>query len=264
MKFAKYLKLYMMISTKYIQSKMSYRADFIISSLGILITNIIDLAVVWVLLQTIKEFKGWTYYEMVFLYSFMLLAVLPAQLFFDNFWNLKTYIQEGTFIKYYFRPLNIMFSFTADVLDIKGGAQGILGIILIVWSSIKLHYEWNFFSVLLLIVLLLFSSLIMSSLLVISASTSFWIVNSDSVMTLASKFKEFARYPISIYNKFFTILLTYIIPVGFISFYPSDLLIHADTYSRTIYLLPVISLLFFALSVFVFTRGTKVYSGTGS
>ncbi|SHM14105.1 ABC-2 type transport system permease protein [Ruminococcus flavefaciens] len=247
-----------------IKTKMTYRADFIISSIGVLVTSVLEVLTIFILLQSIDTFKGWSYYEMVFMYSFSLLALMPAAVFFDNFWNLKTFIKEGTFIKYYFRPLDIMFSFTSEVVEVKGLTQGLFGTGLLIWSMIKMDHAFSLFNIISMIVMFIFSSGIMISFLIISSSTSFWIVNSDSVMTLATKFKDYAKYPMTIYSKSLKLIFTYIIPVGFISFYPSDFFLHPDSFDKSILLLPLISAIFFFISYKVFMIGAAHYSGTGS
>ena len=264
MKFKGYIKLYMKMSSMYIKTRMTYRSDFIISSFGTLIMNISEILAIFILLRSINTFKGWSYYEMVFMYSFSLLTLSPAAIFFDNFWNLKTYVKEGTFIKHYFRPMDIMFGFTSEVVEIKGVTQCIFGLGLLIWSIIKMNYAFTVFKIITMIVVIIFSSLIMISFLVLSASTSFWIMNSDSVMTLATKFKEYAKYPMTIYGKLLRGVFTYIIPVGFISFYPSDYFLHPDSFDKMIVLLPVVSSILFFISYKVFSAGAAHYSGTGS
>lgn len=264
MKLKRYIKLYLKMSAMCIKTKMTYRTDFIISLIGILVTSVLEVLTIFILLQSIDTFKGWSYYEMVFMYSFSLLTLMPAAVFFDNFWNLKTYIKEGTFIKHYFRPLDVMFSFTSEIVEIKGLAQGIFGIGLLIWSMVKMNYAISLCNIIYMLVIFVFSSGIMISFLIMSASTSFWIVNSDSVMTLATKFKDYAKYPMTIYSKFLRFIFTYIIPVGFISFYPSDFFLHPNSFDKSILLLPFISSLFFFISYKVFMLGAAHYSGTGS
>lgn len=264
MKLKVYIKLYMKMSSMYIKRRMTYRSDFIISSFGTLIMNISEVLAIFILLRSINTFKGWSYYDMVFMYSFSLLTLMPADIFFNNFWNLKTHIQEGSFIKHYFRPMDIMFGFTSEVVNINGLTQGMFGVSLLIWSMIKINYAFSFINIVTMIVVIIFSSLIMISILVMSASTSFWIMNSDSVMTLAMKFKEYAKYPMTIYGKLLRCIFTYIIPVGFISFYPSDYFLHPDSFDKAIIMLPVVSSLLFFISYKVFRAGAKYYSGTGS
>lgn len=115
-----YVRIYGMIFSQDLKSKMSYRADFIISTLGMIFSNISGFVTFWILFQNFPTIMGWHYHEMLFFYGFSLLALTPVQCFFDNNWNLKQNVFSGDFIKYYFRPINMFFYYQSEVFDIKG------------------------------------------------------------------------------------------------------------------------------------------------
>ena len=102
-----YLKIYGKILVQDFKSKMSYRADFIISNIGMIVSNLLGFVTFYILFQNFETINGWTKYEMLFLYGFSLIALTPVQCFFDNNWNLRFFVKSGDFIKYCFRPLNI-------------------------------------------------------------------------------------------------------------------------------------------------------------
>ena len=68
MKLKRYIKLYSKMAAMCIKTKMTYRADFIISSIGVLVTSVLEVLTIFILLQSIDTFKGWSYYEMVFIH----------------------------------------------------------------------------------------------------------------------------------------------------------------------------------------------------
>jgi len=262
--FLYYLKIYIKISSQDIKSKMHYRTDFFISTLGILMTNISGLIAFWVLFQNINSIIGWKYYELVFMYGFSLLALTPMQLFFDNIWNLSNNVFSGNFIKYCFRPIDMFFYYMVEVFDIKGIAQLIMGIIMIGYSLTKLNVEINFFKILLFLLLLLSSSLVMISMMVIASSMAFYILNASSIMMFLFRFKEFSKYPIKIFNPVLRVIFTFLIPIAYISFYPSQLFLKPDNSIGLAILSPIIGILFFIIAYKVWSYGAKSYSGTGS
>ena len=139
-----YIRLYFIIEAQYIKARMQYRADFIISSFGMFFASLSSLAIFWVLFESIPDLAGWSLMEMVFIYAFYMLAISPMQILFDNFWQLRFHVQEGTFLKYYFRPLNMMFYYTSEMFDLKGLTQLLAGIILLIYSSMQLDLIWSF------------------------------------------------------------------------------------------------------------------------
>ena len=74
-----YFKIYFKILAQDIKSKMSYRVDFIISTIGMIFTNIAGFVSFWIMFRNFPSINGWTYYEMLFLYGFSLVALTPVQ-----------------------------------------------------------------------------------------------------------------------------------------------------------------------------------------
>ncbi|MBN1216916.1 MAG: ABC-2 family transporter protein [Candidatus Lokiarchaeota archaeon] len=259
-----YLKLYFKITGQYIKARMQYRTDFLISIIGIIFTNIIGILFLWVLSLSIPSIGKWKIDHLMFLYGFSLLAVTPLQLFFDHIWMLRYRLQEGEFIKYYLKPLNSMFYYISEVFDLKGLGQLGFSIGILIYSSIKIGFEWTFLIVIIFILLLFSASLIMISLMIIAASTAFWITNSYSVLAFVFNFKDFSKYPLSIFNTIFRYFFTFVIPIGFVAFYPTTLLVFPEDINATIILSPFIGIALFILAYSIWKKGMNNWSGTGT
>jgi ABC-2 type transport system permease protein len=102
------------------------------------------------------------------------------------------------------------------------------------------------------------------AILVIASCTAFWTLQSYSILALAFRLREFAQYPTTIFDGFFRFLFTYIIPIGFVAFYPSQLMLRPQEASWLIYISPVVGIALFALAYLVWSVGVNSYSGTGS
>lgn len=261
---AHYGRLYWLLETQYIKARMNYRVDFIISSIGMTFSNIASLVVFWVLFHTIPRLAGWTFEEILFIYGFYLLAVSPAQIFFDHLWQLRYHLMQGTFIKYYFRPLNMMFYYMSEVIDLKGIAQVVIGIGVLVYASDRLELVWTAGQIGLMLITLFSASLVVTSLLLIASCASFWTMQSFAILSLAFRLREFSQYPTTIFDGFFRFLFTYIIPIGFVAFYPSQLLLRPQEASWLVYASPVVGVGLFALAYQMWTWGVNSYTGTGS
>ncbi|MBZ0309737.1 MAG: ABC-2 family transporter protein [Anaerolineae bacterium] len=259
-----YAHIYIMIVSQYIKARMQYRADFIISSFGMLASSLSGAAVFYVIFNTITVLDGWTFHELLFMYGFYLLALTPMQIFFDHIWGLRFEVIDGSFIKYYFRPLNMMFYFMADRVDIKGFTQFILGGAILGYASHQLALQWTLPKLLMLLVSLFSASLVTISILVIASCSTFWILYSYPVLALAFRIREFGQYPVTIFDGFFRFLFTYILPIGFIAFYPTQSYLRPGQQQILTYLSPVIGIASFALAYRVWQIGVNRYTGTGS
>jgi ABC-2 type transport system permease protein len=261
---AYYTHIYFLITSQYIKSRLHYRADFIISGIGMFFTSVATIFVFWVLFQSVPQLAGWKFEEIIFIFAFYSLAVVPMQIFFDNIWSLRFHIVEGSFIKYYLRPLNIMFYYVSEVFDIKGLVQLLLGVVALVYASIRLGLEWNLWRAFLLVVSLMSASLVTISMLTLAACAAFWMIGSFPLLSLAFRTREFAQYPTTIFDGVFRFIFTYMIPIGFMAFYPAQLFLRPEEVSWLAYASPLVGIATFALAYFVWSKGVNHYGGTGS
>jgi ABC-2 type transport system permease protein len=262
--FGDYIRLYFLIEAQYIKSQMQYRVDFIVSSFGMFFSSLATLSVFVVLFNSIPTLAGWSLMEMVFIYAFYMIAISPMQILFDAVWWLRYKVQSGEFIKYYFRPMNIMFYFMSERFDIKGLTQLAVGIILLVYASIQLALVWSPGKLAALLVALVSAALVLISIAVMAGASAFWLVNSYPVLALAWKVREFAPYPMSIFDGIFRFAFTFILPIGFIAFYPAQFFLRPAEISPVVYLTPVVGVALFALMYKVWDLGVNSYTGTGS
>lgn len=262
--FIYYLRIYGKILSQDIKSKMSYRADFIISTVGMIATNIAGVVTFWLIFQNFPSIKGWNYYEMLFLYGFSLIATTPAQCFFGNNWNLRNYVYSGDFIKYCFRPINLFFYYMSEIFDIKGVGQFVFGIATVAYEWVKLALPFHWYSILELLVAAVSASLFMIALLNASAATCFWVMNSYFVMALAFSFRDYSKYPVTIFGPVIRLVFTFLIPMAFMSYYPCQLFLRSAQVPILTWFTPVFGVLFFYLSYKIWMKGAMSYNGTGS
>lgn len=259
-----YLRIYRKILAQDLKSKMSYRADFIISTIGMIFTNIAGFVSFWILFKNFSSIDGWGYYEILFLYGFSLISLTPVQCLFDNNWSLRNYVYSGDFIKYCFRPINLFFYYQSEVFDVKGLGQLAFGVGTLAYSWIKLGLGFSPLMLLKVIVFLITASLVMIALQNVAAATCFWIVNSFYILDLTLKFKDYAKYPVTIFSPVFRFIFTFLMPIAFIAYYPSLVILRPDVVPLLSWLSPIFGIVFFFLSYKLWMFGAMKYSGTGS
>ncbi len=74
---------------------------------------------------------------------------------------------------------------------------------------------------------------------------------------------DFAKYPLTIYHKSIEILMTWLIPYGFASFYPASFLLGRDV-GMLAWLGPVVAIVLLMIGYRFWLFGLRHYSGTGS
>lgn len=262
--FFSYVRLYFMMISQDFKSKMQYRADFLISTLAMIFTNVAGIITFWLIFNSIPMIKGFSYNELLFMYGFSLIAITPMQLFFDNLWQLWVHTENGDFIKYCFKPINLFFYFVAETFDVKGLGQFVFGIITLIYAWIKLAIPVNFPNIAMLLVTLFGASLVLIGIMTLASAASFITIHGASVMIFFVRFNDFARYPTTIFNTFFKFIFTFIIPIGFLSFYPTLFFLRPTGDVILAFFSPLVGIIVFYLAYKVWMIGAKKYSGTGS
>jgi ABC-2 type transport system permease protein len=260
-----HLKLYFMMSTKYIKARSQYRADFIIGMLAVLLDSLLGVIALWILFHSGSTLAGWSFQELFFIYSFIMISTGPVHLMFNHLWSLPYYVRSGHFMKYYCKPMNMLVYFIGDSLEIKNVGGVPLGIAGFIYASISIGIQWTFFKVVLLLLFLLGSGLILSAVLLITASVSL-IINTDlgAIMHFFMRFFEFAKYPATIFKGFIKFLITCIVPAAFIGFYPALFFLRPQEGNFLMYATPVIGIVMFIGAYQVWKIGVHRYSGTGT
>ncbi len=112
--------------------------------------------------------------------------------------------------------------------------------------------------------MLMSSVLIFLSIFILAASYCFITVKGLEVRNVFTDGgKHMAQYPIGIFKKGFVFFFTYIIPFGFVNYYP--LLYLIDRVNKDVYMIsPLITVLYLIPCIFIFYKGVKKYSSVGS
>lgn len=259
-----YLKIYLKIIAQDIKSKMSYRADFIISTIGMIATNIAGFLAFLIMFGKFPSINGWEYYEILFLYGFSLISITPTQCLLDNNWSLRRYVYDGDFVKYCFRPINLWFYYISEVFDVKGLGQLAFGVGTLVYAWKKLALPVSVFIIVKTCVALVTASLFMMALQNAAAASCFWIQNSFWLLDISLKLKDYAKYPVTIFNDVFRFIFTFILPVAFMAYYPSLAILKPDQVPMLTWLSPVLGAAVFYGSYRLWMKGASKYDGSGS
>ena len=124
--------------------------------------------------------------------------------------------------------------------------------------------RWGLRDALLLIIFGLCGAVIYIAVFLLLTTVSFWVEDRVGVHPPVWNMIAFGRYPLSIYSELIRFLLSWIIPFGFASFYPSVRLLGRAELRNYAPLVPVVTAVFMALALLVWSRGVRHYASTGS
>lgn len=264
MKLRKHFFLYIDFVKQNIKTILEYKTDFFIGVFSTLLHQFYGIFFVWVIFENIKQIHGWSFYEITFVYGLLTLAQGLDMFFFDNLHALGfEYIREGKFDMFMIRPISPLFQLVASHVQQDGIGLLILGGIVVAKSLSELHITLSPFNVFLLIIMVISGAAIISAINVIMATFGFKTVNSHVIMGSVNSLQEFALYPILIYPKFISVLLTWVIPYAFASFYPANYFLHKG-YEHLSLISPFIAVFLWFIALKVWRIGINNYSSTGS
>jgi len=250
---------------QYAKVRMSYRADFLIGLATSLVATIFAFGFLLVLFTKIPRLAGWRFEEILFLYGFSLVPFGLFNIISLNLYDFgNNYIIEGKFDRVLLRPVSSLFQVIFEAFRIESFHEVAVGLVAVGWAARRLALDWSWFDVALLLFFGICGGVIYASVFLILSSASFWFEDRIGIHPPVWNMIAFGRYPLSIYSGFIRFLLSWIIPFGFASFYPTTRLLGRAEFRPYAPLVPVITAVFLGLALWTWSRGVRNYASTGS
>ena len=218
----RYLKLYNKFLKQYIKTLMEYRADFLLGLIGFILVQGVGIVFIGLVFNSIPTLKGWSFYEILFIYAFAQIPRGIDHVFTDQLWifSWKTIVQ-GEFDRYLVRPLNPLFQVIVERFQPDGFGEIIVGTMILVTSWSKLGLEITIGRMIALIFVILCASVIYTAIKLAVTSIAFWVKFAQSYLYMAYQLSTFVKYPITIYPAWIRGVLTFIIPFAFTGYFPA-------------------------------------------
>ena len=229
---------------------------------------IMGFAIIKFVVESFGRINGWTYGQLAFLYGLSVISHALSMIFFVQGWFMGYYVIEGDFDRYLTRPLGVLYQFFFTNINIFGVTDLIPGILVFVYGCVKCGIRVNLLFILQVLIILTGATLIRGGIYILLGSTSF---HTRSAVDFGQYTQEImdktTMYPLSMYPESMQFILTYLIPVGWISLYPASALLGIDSrYGGVI--VPLITLAVGILAMLIagayFSMGLKKYESAGN
>ncbi len=252
--------LYLQYARIYTKTLAEYPMDTWISILsGIMIFGS-SLIFLGATLSRTPQLAGWTFYQMIFLFSIASIGRGLTVIFFNAPYSLHGNIRRGTMDGMLVKPVGTLFQMIGFSQEFFGLGGVCSGIAVICYAAPRLGIDWSGGKVIYLIVAIGCSMLIQFSILLLVATPGFWVLEMRSVIYPVGWLVDFARYPLEIYTPFLRVLLTYILPYAFGGFYPAAYLLRPDQYGWALYGVPAVTAVLVWLAYRFWRFGLNYYS----
>ena len=261
----RHLRLLVQYFAQYAKVRLAYKADFIIAFLSSMAATVLGFGFVLVLFSKIPRLQDWSFNEVMFLYGF---SLIPLGFFNVVSWNLydfsEIYVIEGKFDRVLLRPVATLFQVIFEKFRLESLQEVVTGIGVVALCVHRLHLTLRFPDYLWFALMIVCGAAIYMAVFLILTAVSFWFEDRVGIVPPVFNMLNFSRYPLTIYNVFIQFLLSWIIPFGFASFYPTTHFLGRNSFALYFHLVPVVAVGFTVLAILVWNRGVANYSSTGT
>lgn len=195
-----------------------------------LLSQVSNLAVVGIIYTNIPTVGGWSVWEILLLYGYLLFSEGWVNFFFQGSWKIAQMVNKSEIDRFLVRPLPTGMQMAASRIDFDGLNKMIiaLGILSVGIKNCKIN--WTIIKILYFVVSLLTASMIRFCMIWLASCMSFWMQGpKNSLNYLVLSVGEMAKYPLIIYPGLLKGIFGYIIPYAYISYYPAGFLLGKRT-----------------------------------
>lgn len=239
----------------------AYRASFLLSCLITLAGNLAFPLVTLLIYGSGAAFPGWGFYEVLLIQSvFTLSSGISGLVLGSVMWVTMNHIREGSFEVVLLKPVHPLFfiistTFSPENFGLTVGGAVLFGVALnhtaVVGAAAVAVFTALFFAGLLVLA---------GVTLMMTATTFKWVGNSR-VLEIFNSVGNFGRYPLPIFPKAVQSVVSFVIPVGMIGFFPAAALLGRDAPGMWLAVPPCV--LFFCLGVWLYNHMIRLYEGVG-
>lgn len=213
--------------------------------------------------------QGWEFPQLAFLYGLSVVSHGVMVVFFSQIWDVDRFIRNGEFDRMFLRPLNIFFQLAANYIELIGVIDLIPGVLIFAYGCKNTGFILSPWNIILLMLVIAGGALIRTAFYTFMHTIAFWTKKSRPLRGIGIRLLQYGTtYPLSIYPYLIQVLLTFVLPIGFISFYPAcEFLGKSGSFVfplKQSFLTLLIGIVFFAASQLFFKLGLKNYESSGS
>ncbi len=257
-------RLYISFLVAALKKMMEYRIDCLVGMVSQIAFQIIELIFIWIVFQNTDNVAGWDFEHLLLLYGVMMLSISVTDLLFDATYDLgNRLIRKGKFDTILLRPVHPLISVLGESESSTALGYLVLSMVLIVSMLIKLQVSVTLFLVLKILYFGFLGGLIIGGLQTMFSVAGFWTYKSNEVVWSVFNLHKLAVYPIEIYNKFIRVLITFILPFAFTSYFPTlDYL--EMTQDNLVFVTPLVALVVWIIAIKVWNFALGKYRSTGN
>lgn len=261
----RHARLFGMYFSQYAKARLEYRADFFSAVVASFLGTAASFGFLLIVFSRGVAVRGWKFEEMVFLYGFSLIPFGIFNVFSWNLWMFaERYLIEGRFDRVLLRPVSSVFQVLFESFRLESVESIVTGIVAVLWASRRLGLALTFGDALLFLLWATAGGVIYVAIFLALTSMSFWIEDRIGISPPVFNLMQFGRYPLTIYDVWVRLALSFVIPFAFASFYPTARFLKRPEFLPEFWAVPFVAAISMSLALLLWKNGVARYHSTGS
>ncbi len=218
----RYLRLLSIFYRNSLYTEMEYRANFVANVLMSAFWLAFAILGLNVFFFHRDQIGAWSYYEAMLVVGFYsLFNGLIEALLQPNMSRIIEQIRMGTFDFVLIKPVNSQFMASLRHLSIWKLADVAMGLGICVYAMARLALAPSIADLVAAAGFVLCGTVILYSIWLMMVTSAFWFVRIDNISELFTAIYETGRFPVSVYPSWMRGVLTFVVPIAFITTFPA-------------------------------------------
>jgi len=245
-------------------SQMEYRANFASSLVLSLLWPLWVLSLLWVFFYHSPDLGGWSFYEaMLVVGMYDIFIGLQETILAPNIVQVTEHIQKGTLDFVLLKPANGQVLATITACNLMRLTDVIVGFGMIAFGLHRMGHIPTLMQIATFAVMIPAGMITVYSIWLILTTLAFWFVRVENFGEVFYAFYETGRFPVTIYNRWLRLVLTYIVPVAFLTTFPAATLLGKLSLYFVLAAVVIAGVLFYTSSRF-WNYAIRFYSSASS
>jgi ABC-2 type transport system permease protein len=263
------LSLFWLFARLSVQNFAAYRVDFIVRFFLSVMHLAAELLAVWTIFHNTRTLNGWRTEHMLILVGvYRLVAGGIRMSIVPNMRKVLTDIHDGTLDFVLLKPINAQVLVSIREFVIWRVSDVLLGAAVAFYGAFLLSQRLSPGPMLVFVLMIAAAFAIIYSIWLMLATLCFWFVRVQNIEMVFWNVFEAGRFPIAIYRPWVQWVLTFIVPLAFITTFPAGTLAGSDGVAGVPSWSPVAAVLIAGVLLAVSSRfwrfGLKHYSGASA
>lgn len=262
--------LFLRLVAASLRGQMRYPTSALLLTLAHFLTTGIEVVAVWALFDRFGTVQGWRIGEVALFYGLVSTMFALADMLGRGFDILGTqFLRTGDFDRLMLRPRSLALQLMGHEPRLSRLGRLLQGMLVLAFATQQGAVHWRPELVLLALLAIAGGVALFLGILVLQATLAFWTVESLEVANVFTYGGvEAGRYPMALYARWFRWLLTFVVPLACVAYYPAMVLLgRPDPLGAPAWwgwCSPLVGFVFLAFGFAAWRGGVRHYASTGS